>query len=244
MLIGIIGDIHGNIDALNATMAYFDQLAISKIYCAGDIVGYGAAPRECIETMISKNIQCVCGNHDFYTAFPDKYDKHTVREEANKVISWNLSVLSKEHKEWLASLPMSIDTGDFTITHASCQPAPIWSYILSTRSSAMNFLFQPRKLCFTAHSHVPVIATHVPGRAVTLHVLNNTILRPERMVMVGVGAVGQPRDGDPRACAVLYDTARRQISVLRIKYDIQAAQQRILNNSLPVFLAERLSRGQ
>ena len=67
MLIGIIGDIHGNIEALDAVLACFDDMNVKSIYCAGDIVGYGASPTECIDTIRTRDIPSVCGNHDYYT---------------------------------------------------------------------------------------------------------------------------------------------------------------------------------
>ncbi len=243
MLIGIIGDIHGNIEALTATLDYFDRLAVRTIFCAGDIVGYGASPAECIKLIQDMEIPCVRGNHDFYTAFPDKYDRRTVRDDANTVIDWNCRILSDRQKQWLAELPGEIVTKDFMITHASCQPYPEWCYVTTTRAVAVHMLYQKHSLCFNAHCHVPIIATHTPGRSVTLNFLRNTTIDRRMRTMVGVGAVGQPRDEDPRACAVLFNTDNGKLNLLRVRYNITGAQQRIIDNGLPTFLAERLAKG-
>ena len=243
MLVGIIGDIHGNIDALTATLDYFDRLAVRTIYCAGDVVGYGAAPAECIKLIQDMDIPCVCGNHDYYTAFPEKYDRRAVRDDANTVIDWNCRVLSDRQRQWLAELPKEIFTKDFMITHASCQPYPEWCYVTTTRATALHMLFQKHSLCFNAHCHVPIIATHIQGRNVNLNFLRNITIDRKKRTMVGVGAVGQPRDEDPRACAVLFNTETGKINLLRVKYNITAAQQRIIDKGLPTFLAERLSKG-
>ncbi len=243
MLIGILGDIHANIDALNATLDYFDRLSVKQIYCCGDVVGYGGAPGACIDTLRERNIPCACGNHDSYVAFPTQYNPRYVRAEANKVITWTRSILKPDQLAWLESLPMYVETKDFLVTHASCQPFPPWIYVTGNKTAMMHLLFQQKRICFNGHSHIPLLATHRPGRKINIGFLHNTRVPKQGRTMVGVGAVGQPRDEDPRACAVLFNTENGKLNLLRVKYNITAAQQRILDNSLPSFLAERLSKG-
>lgn len=244
MLIGIIGDIHANIDALNATLDVFDRLAVRNIFCAGDVVGYGGAPGECVDILRERRIPTACGNHDSYTAHPEQYNSRNVRPEANKVIEWNRKVLRPDQIAWLAGLPLMLETDDFVVTHASCQPYPPWVYVTTQRSAAMHLLFQPSRLCFNGHCHVPLLATHRPGHSLTLEFFHNIILPRNTNIMIGVGAVGQPRDEDPRACAILYNNEARSATILRVKYDIRAAQKRILDNGLPPSLASRLECGQ
>lgn len=243
MLIAIIGDIHGNVDALWATLDVLDRLVVDDIICAGDVVGYGGAPGECIDLIRGRKLRCVKGNHDAYVINPESMSG-TVREEAASVINWTRSALSVEQIEWLDTLPMFLDYEDFQVTHASNQPFPEWHYILSPRRAAVHFLFQKKPLSFTAHSHVPLLGMHQPGRRVTLELFRNLILPSRVSVMVGVGAVGQPRDHDPRASAMLYDTNKRSITILRVKYDVAAAQNRIREAGLPESLASRLEWGQ
>ena len=243
MLIAIIGDIHGNVDALWATLDVIDRLAVDDIICAGDVVGYGGAPSECIDLIRGRAIRSVKGNHDAYAVHPENMTA-AVREEAANVISWTRSALTVELLEWLDALPASLDGDDFQVTHASNQPFPEWHYILSPRRAAMHFLFQKKPLSFTAHSHVPLLGMHQPGHHLTLELFRNLIIPTNVSVMVGVGAVGQPRDQDPRASAMLYDTDKRSVSILRVKYDVVAAQNRIREAGLPESLASRLEWGQ
>lgn len=244
MLTGIIGDIHGNIDALSATLDVFDRLAVKNVFCAGDVVGYGGAPGECIDMLRERNIPCACGNHDAYTTHPDRYNSKNVRTEANKVIEWNRKVLRPDHLDWLSKLPLIVETDKFIVTHASCQPFPQWIYVTNQRNAAMHLLFQPHRLCFNAHCHVPLLAMHKPGHSITLEFFHNLILPKNTNIMIGVGAVGQPRDDDPRACSILYNDVADSATILRVKYDIRAAQKRILDNGLPPSLAKRLETGQ
>lgn len=244
MLIGILGDIHANIEALQAALEVLERLAVKKIYCAGDVVGYGGAPSECIDLIRERKIPCVCGNHDYYTVNPYSYNPDHIRTEADDVIKWNRTVLREDQIAWLDSLPFVIENEFFMLTHSSCQPYPIWQYVTTQRTAALHLLFQPTRLCFNAHSHVPLIATHKPGSSLKLEFLNKTTLPKNGNVMVGVGAVGQPRDEDPRACIILYNTNTDTVSMVRTRYDIAAAQKRIIDNGLPPFLASRLSKGQ
>ena len=246
VLIGVIGDIHGNIDALRAVDAEFNRLAVDTVLCAGDVVGYGAAPGECIDFLQEKQIPTVLGNHDFYTLHPD-VNMDGIRNDAVQVFEWNRKILSSNQMDWLASLPMTLVSNKlhYEVRHASCQPYPSWGYVVSDHSAALSFLFQNSRVCFNAHSHVPIIATHTPGEHVSLQRLKGMVkLTPGYDAIVGVGSVGQPRDGDNRACGVIYDTMDNAVYLLRVQYDIAAAQKRIYDAQLPEFLAERLSIGR
>ena len=246
VLIGVIGDIHGNIEALRAVVAEFKRLAVDDVLCAGDVVGYGAAPSECIDFLQENKIPSVCGNHDFFTVHAGM-DNDGIREEAIKVFEWNRKVLSNSQMEWLENLPMILENPrlHYQVRHASCQPFPNWGYVISEHSAALHFLFQNSRVCFNGHSHVPIIALHAPGEHVNLQRFGGMVtLPPDHNVLVGVGSVGQPRDGDNRACGVIYDTDGHSVYLLRVPYDIAAAQKRIYAANLPDFLAERLSVGR
>lgn len=243
MQIAIFGDVHGNIEALTAVLQTLSNLGVEEMYCTGDIVGYGASPRECLELIRDLGIPSVRGNHDDYTTHSDGREWR-IRPEAREVILWNRSQLALEHIEWLQTLPFVHREPGFTLVHASHAYVPQWPYILNERAAIHNFLFQPGDLCFCGHSHVPVYVAHKPGRRPRLDLLHNALLPRRQTVTIGVGAVGQPRDNDPRACVVLYDAEVRSVRVVRVAYDVEGAQQRIRSAGLPDDLAERLALGQ
>ena len=243
MLIAVFGDIHGNIDALTAVVGTLDKMGVERMYCTGDIVGYGACPGGCIDMLRDLGIPSVRGNHDEYTSQTTRLDWR-IRPEAREVIFWNRKVLSKSQIQWLADLPFIVRGDGFSVVHASHAYLPHWPYVLNERTAIHNFLFQRENLAFNGHSHVPVGISHRPGKRPKLDLLRNMFLPRERSFIIGVGAVGQPRDGDPRATVVLYDTDVKAIRVLRIPYDVKAAQRRIRREGLPDDLAERLALGQ
>lgn len=242
MRIGIFGDIHGNIDALRAIIGSLQDCGAERLYCTGDVVGYGAAPGECIDLLRDLRIPCAQGNHDQAVSATGAVDQQ-MRPEAREAILWTRKQLSKAQLRWLAALPARIDEDGFTVVHASHVPVPEWAYILNERSAIGNLLFQRCPLAFNGHSHVPIYLAHRPGERVRLDLLRNILLPNGHRFMIGVGSVGQPRDGDPRAAGVVYDTVVRSVRLLRGTYDVAAAQRRIRQARLPDDLADRLAQG-
>lgn len=244
MLTAIIADIHGNVHALKAILEALGKLSVKQVLCAGDIVGYGANPGECIDMLRGQNIPCCCGNHDSYVADFEHMPKDKVRPEAQEVIRWTRGQLSDEHIDWLAALPMTLQAKGFMVTHASCQPYPKWGYVNGRSTGAMHLLFQRQHLCFNGHSHLPMMVSHHRNcKPEWLKLEHERIVPDDAFTMIGVGAVGQPRDGDNRACAILYDTDRKEVRLLRQQYDIAGAQKAIMDCKLPLFLADRLLKG-
>jgi predicted phosphodiesterase len=241
MLTGFIGDIHGNIDALECVLETLREHRVERIVCTGDIVGYGACPRECIDLVRAEGIPCVLGNHDRYTT--EIGGNWAIRAAAKHVIRWTQTHLEKSYVEWLAALPMGLDFGSFTVCHASHAYFPSWPYVVNRREAIQHLLFQPRRLCFNGHCHAPLRISHRPGKQPTVDTLGNILLPRNQRLTIGVGSVGQPRDGDWRAAAVIYDEEREFIRLLRIRYPVEKARQRILGARFPSELADRLLVG-
>lgn len=243
MLIAVIADIHGNLQALNAVLKVIDDAGAERILCAGDIIGYGANPAQCLDVIREKGILCCCGNHDSYVVSDEAMPSGKIRKEAMDAIRWTRGQLSKDQLQWLSELPMALYADEYMVTHSSCQPYPKWNYVTSLRDAAVHFLFQRRRLCFNGHCHVPLLALHKNSEKISFARLGNCTLPQDTNAMISVGAVGQPRDGDNRASAVLYDTDTGCLELLRIEYDIAAAQRAIYDSGLPVFLSDRLLNG-
>jgi predicted phosphodiesterase len=241
MLTGIIGDIHSNIDALESVLETFRSHRVDRIICCGDIVGYGACPQECIDLMRELSVPCVLGNHDHYTT--EIGGNWAIRAAAKHVIRWTQAHLKKEYVEWLAALPMTLDLGAFTVCHASHTWFPDWPYVVNRREAIQHLLFQPKSLCFNGHSHAPLRVSHRPGRQPSVDTLGNMLLPRNQRLAIGVGSVGQPRDGDWRASAVIFDESRDFVRLLRVPYPVEKARRRILDAHFPTELADRLLVG-
>lgn len=243
MRIAVIGDIHANIDAFTATLDAIDASAADRIVSTGDITGYGGAPRECIALLRTRGIPTVMGNHDEYVT--QLGGTWRIQADAQAAIHWTQLALRPEEIRWLGGLPRLLDVQGFHMLHASHAWWPRWPYVINRRTAMQNFLFQPGRIAFNGHSHLPLLVTHLPGAMPVIQPLHDEMRLPEdRQTLIAVGSVGQPRDGDPRACFVMLDTAAQTVQVRRVAYDIARAQRRIIQAGLPEDLAVRLDEGR
>ena len=245
MLLGIIGDIHGNIEALTACHKAVKEAGCDKIVCTGDIVGYGASPKECIDFVHDKEIVSIRGNHDHYTTQHDS--DWDIQPAAKKVIIWTQKTLPREYITWLGALPFFMEVEGIQFVHSSLESVDgkSWPYILSTQSALFHFFIQSSKFCFYGHTHIPLIFTLKHGN-VSIEMLTSRNLAHFKgeKCLLNPGSVGQPRDFDSRAAAVIFDTKSHELHSIRAKYNIEHAQLKILAAGLPRQIAERLSSGQ
>lgn len=243
MRILIVSDIHANLNALNSVLS--DAGHFDRIWCLGDIVGYGPDPNGCIETLRQYDLLCVAGNHDW--AVLEKLDIDEFNSDARQAALWTRNQLTVNNLEWLDALPEELPAqfGTYTIVHGSPR-YPIWEYVLTPAIAFSNFDHFDTPVCFMGHTHVPVVFRHlVSERLIVAEPLvegQALILGSER-VMINPGSVGQPRDGDPRAAYALLDTETATFFPFRVEYDIAATQEQMERAGLPPRLISRLSQG-
>jgi len=246
MRLGIISDIHANIEALEASFAALKAAGCEEYYCLGDVVGYGPSPCECVKFVRDNNIRCVLGNHDKYVV--DDCDSWPIKQYAQDAILWTRGVLSEDDIQWLRTLPVKIDAHNITFLHASLDDdiELTWPYILDSNSAGRHFFFQTNQMCFFGHVHIPLIFTLGNKGTVGLELLRSGVLEkdPEVKYLLNVGSVGQPRDSDRRASSVVFDTETYDVRLLRVEYDIAETQKKIIKAGLPELLATRLSSGK
>ncbi len=239
---GIISDIHGNLEALDAVLELLRSEGVDQILCAGDVVGYGPDPAACIERVRQHHIRCAQGNHDEAVASGGHAER--MLPEARQAVEWTYRQLNDEDLAWLDNLPRTIEMDGVTVVHASLIPVPRWAYIIDEESALLHFLFQDAPIVFNGHTHVPLLVQHRSGERPRLDLLRSTFIPRNRRLLVGVGAVGQPRDGDPRAACVIYDPAEHFIELRRVGYDPSPTQKKMLRSGLPEPLAFRLVIGR
>lgn len=237
MKLGIISDVHGNLEALNAVLKEARDL---MLICLGDIVGYGASPNECIELVRERASFIIAGNHDL--AAVDLIDYANFNFVAKKAISWTRSNLSEENIRYLRSLRLTLSLYDFFAVHsAPCSPES-WRYILSPDVAEEEFSCFDQNLCFIGHSHLPFVIKKSRDQ-LTASFLQEMDLEESSRYIVSVGSVGQPRDGNPAACFCIYDTDEKRIQMKRTIYNANEAADKILKAGLPFNLASRLIHG-
>lgn len=240
-MIAVISDIHGNLEALEAVLADAKREKVSGVVCLGDIVGYGADPNACVETVRRESSATVIGNHDAAACNPRLAENFN--EVARVAIRWTCDHLSKENLEFLRALPYDHTDRDTRFVHASPDDPPAWHYILTEQEAWNAFEACPEPVCFVGHSHVALRVFLRRGRLVVVEDDVVHVDEDER-ALLNVGSVGQPRDGDWRASYALWDPEARRMVARRVEYDLDATQRKIRAAGLPEVLAKRLAVGQ
>ncbi len=238
----ILGDIHANIDALDTVVEDARSNSVTDFLSVGDIVGYNAAPSECIKTVRDLGCRVVRGNHDHYVS-SSRVSLDDFQPLAANVIEWTRRQLTAGEIEWLAGLPLTDVVGGFTLVHATLDMPDHWGYVFNSLDAESSLTYQKTQICFHGHTHVPIVYEKAPDGV--LHAEPGDITPSfGRKLFINTGSVGQPRDGDPRASYVIYDVAERRISFRRIEYDVEAAMERNRRAGLPERLATRLAAGR
>ncbi len=240
MRCAILGDIHGNLPALEAVLDAVKGEGIEAVLCVGDVVGYAADPKECIQIVRERAPFVVAGNHDCGAV--GRMDLTYFNSDASDAIEWTREQLSEEERDYLAELPLTIQLEDVCLVHSSPHCPGEFSYIQTLYDASVAFGELDRGLAFIGHSHVPVI--FVNSDPVDYLVAEEFDVPPGKKVIVNVGSVGQPRDLDPRASYVVLDTEQRKLFMRRVEYDIEAAAERIAAAGLPATNAQRLFWGR
>ena len=240
MKYAIIADIHGNLDAFQVVLEDIREQKVDQTVCLGDVVGYNACPKECLDIVRSLNIPCVKGNHDEYCSAEDALEGFNPL--AAEAVIWTRNQLSVDDKKWLADLKYTRMAGNFTMVHATLDAPDRWGYVFDKLAAAASFPYQNTQLCFFGHTHVPV--AFMRDTAVRGGTYSKFKIDPSKKYFINVGAVGQPRDNNPKSAYVLYDMDAQTIELRRLDYDIAAAQKKILAAGLPERLAERLAFGR
>lgn len=241
MKYAIISDIHANLEAFEAVLKDIEKEGVEKCVCVGDIVGYGANPHECIELVREKCVLCVAGNHDFATI--EKTNIEFFNQYARQATLWTRQNITEDDREYLESLPLVADVDDrFTVVHGTLYAPALFDYIQTTFDAYLSLQVLQKPLCFVGHSHVPI--SFFLDDAVTYSTEPVIKLKTGVKAIINVGAVGQPRDDDPRAAYAVYDTEKNLVVIKRVEYDVEKAVKKIKDAGLPEILGERLRYGR
>lgn len=249
--IAILSDIHANLEAFNAVLDVLSTMDITHYVCIGDIVGYNANPRECLDLMMSLNpISCIMGNHDEYAGAD--HELYGFNPQAAEAITWTRNQLTADDRKLLLSFALS-DTirmqglPTFMTVHGTLDCPELWGYVTNKLQAMASMANQiPYKLCFYGHSHKPMFFEKNEEDTKGYYLPDNSPfqLKPNNSYMVNVGSIGQPRDGDPRAAFTVYCPEDATVQLYRVEYDIASCQKKIIDAGLPQRLADRLAVGK
>jgi predicted phosphodiesterase len=236
----ILSDIHANLEAFDAVLDDAAEQRCSHYVCLGDIVGYNADPHECVERVRAMDCPVVKGNHDEQATMVES--SRDFNELAESAIRWTRDHVTEEDKTWLRDLRLQRQVRDFTIVHATLDTPAQWAYVFNNLDAAASFTYQHTPVCFFGHTHVPMAFIRDEGvRRVKIDQLH---IETSKKYFINAGSVGQPRDADWRAAYCVYDIENNVVELRRVRYELAAAQKKILNAGLPPLLAERLALGR
>ena len=245
MKYGIFGDVHGNLEALEAVLADMEDQQVTHPLCIGDLVWYNANPSECLEIVRALGCPVVRGNHDELVTHrknPEAFSK-----DAQAALSFSRSHLNPAQLNYLRRLPLTHGEEALTLVHATLDGPENWAYISTQLEAQTSFFYQKTHLCFIGHTHRP--GAFLKEKEVRPIEFRKVDVHPERMkvarkFLFNVGSVGQPRDGDWRASYVVYEPKEQIVDLRRVGYEVEKAASKIVKASLPDSLSARLFQGE
>jgi putative phosphoesterase len=229
--LAVITDIHANLPALQAALARIDELGIERVYCGGDLVGYGPHPNEVCALIAEREIPTIYGNYDHAIARDDHdcgcaYVTQHDRDLGRQSVEWTLVNTSRQSKDFMRDLPfdlrIAVGAHELHLVHGS--PRKVNEYLFEDKPAS---LYERLAAAETAdalvfgHTHKPWVREH------------------GGVLFVNCGSVGKPKDGDPRAAFAVIDDALT-VTIERVAYDAQAVADEVAAAGLPTEFAAKL----
>lgn len=241
MRYAIISDVHANLESLERALAAIEPDV--TLLSLGDVVGYGPNPNECVAMLRGRSAHAVLGNHDL--AAVENFGVENFNSAARTAIAWTQRVLEESSRAWLDALPYELRFPDFLLVHGA--PVRYFDYILDKDAAAAAFGRTDAPLVFVGHTHIAEYwdcgEDGVIGHRHMQHG-GELMLEEGKRYIVDVGSVGQPRDLNPEASFVLYDSERKRVEWIRYPYPIEVVQQKMRAAKLPAYLIDRLAVGR
>jgi diadenosine tetraphosphatase ApaH/serine/threonine PP2A family protein phosphatase len=247
MRIAFLADIHANLEALEACRVDLRARKVERVVYLGDIVGYGADPGPCLDIVradcMSGSATALMGNHDEAV----EGSRFRLNGNAEAAIQWTRSVLDAEQKKFLAALPMAIEDAGRLYVHASAAKPASFPYVHGLHEARDSLMATQARLAVIGHVHAPALYhMTATGKVMGFVPVADTPipLSSQRRWLAVMGAVGQPRDGNPAAAYAILETASDEITFIRVPYDVERAAAKIRAAGLPDALWKRLSVGR
>jgi len=242
MRYGIFSDVHSNLEALDTILDAYRKEAIDTYLCVGDIVGYAANPKECIGKVKEIAMITVAGNHDW--AAVNLFSVDYFNPVACEAIFWTRRNLDNPDRYFLESLKLVYRNEDLTLVHGTLDNPRDFNYMTDGYIAWETFRLLETNICFVGHSHVAGMFIKDKDDRISYREDNSIDIEKEKKYIINVGSVGQPRDGNTKACYSIYDTDKKEIQIKRISYDVQTTRKKIIDAGLPRFLGDRLVMGR
>lgn len=242
MRIAVLSDIHANLEAFTSVLADMDSLASppEEVISLGDVVGYGPDPEACIRLLRERGILSVAGNHELGVARTDC--RRWFNLQSREALNRTCKLVGDETVDFIKTLPMTLRRHNALFVHG-LPPDSALKYLYEVDEGQFGDLFGSfaEPVAFIGHTHeLEIVAWD--GTAVRREPLREGVrtLDTAMRYLVNIGAVGQPRDGDPRAKYVLWDTHTRGLAVRFVEYDVETTISKFAAAGMPQRYADRL----
>jgi diadenosine tetraphosphatase ApaH/serine/threonine PP2A family protein phosphatase len=241
--VALLSDVHGNLPAFEAVLDEVESADVDETWCLGDLVGYGAQPNECVARAREACDLCLLGNHDLVVL--GRIELSAFSAGAAAAAEWTRDRIGSDAAEFLGGLePLDVSRA-IGLYHASPRD-PVWEYVLSPLQAEASMNAMEPRVGAIGHSHVALCFSRAEGDSATGEPMPAGAAADlsEGDWLVNPGAVGQPRDGDPRAAWMLLDVEGWKATWNRVEYPIDQAADAIREAGLPAVLADRLYYGE
>lgn len=242
MRYGIFSDVHSNLEALESVIAAYKQESIDEYLCGGDVVGYGANPKECIEELNLISTTTIAGNHDW--ASVDLFSTEYFNEFAKEAIYWTRKNITQKETSFLETLKLIYKADDFILVHGTLDNPQDFNYMLDSYAAQDSFEILDTNICFIGHTHIAGTFILTKDKQVLYTREDLLKIKKENKYIVNVGSVGQPRDRNPDAAYCIYDSKAGEIQIKRISCDLKTTREKIIKAGLPMFLGDRILFGR
>ena len=234
MAVAVITDIHANLPALEAALQRIEELGIERIYCGGDLVGYGPHPNEVCALIEERGIPTIYGNYDYAIArdLDDcgcAYITAHDRELGQQSVIWTLANTDQRSKDFMRELPfdlhLDVDAISVHLVHGS--PRKVNEYLFEDKPASLYERLagaETDQALVFGHTHKPWV--HEYGG----------------VLFVNCGSVGKPKDGDPRGAFATLERSgdSLQVTIERVPYDAEAVADEVRAAGLPTEFADKL----
>ena len=247
MLIALFADIHSNLEALQACLRHARERGAEQFAFLGDLVGYGPDPAAVVDIvadLAQHGAIAVRGNHDDAVEVEPKM--RDLNDVAYDVIAWTRTALNADQRRFLSALPMMVRGDDISYVHASAKQPAKWDYITTNTDARESIDAATTSYVFSGHVHDQVLYFKTQsGKTAPFRPVSGSPVPvpPRRKWLAIVGSVGQPRDGNPAAAYVLFDTGSELLTFFRVPYHHVETARKIRAARLPELLAQRIERG-
>ena len=232
MRLGVLSDVHANLDALEAVLARLEGERIDRWLCAGDLVGYGPHPDACVDRVLGlPDVVCVTGNHDLI-ALGELSDAGCV-PLARQTLAWTRSVLAAATADRLAALPLEARVGPVLMTHGALGDPAVYTERGRAAREQLAALPADAEILLLGHTHRALAVREGTRRALLHERAGNVHLAAGRRHLLNPGSVGQSRDRAPLARAMVLDLGAGRAEFVAVEYDVRACRAALRERGLP-----------